>query len=146
VQDKIVIISGYFNPLHMGHVFYVKAAKELGSHLIVIINNDIQQKIKKGKVIMDEKERAYVVSALGHVDEVVISVDEDNTVCKTLEKLAKHYKGETIIFANGGDRESEKDIPETEVCKKYGIEMIFSVGGREKANSSSDINKKLGRE
>lgn len=143
---KVVIISGYFNPLHMGHIFYIKAAKALGDYLIVIINNDRQQKIKKNKIIMEEKERAYVVSAVGYVDEVVISIDDDNTVCKTLEKLAKHYKGSKLIFANGGDRESEKDIPETEICRKNNIEMIFSVGGREKANSSSDINKRLGLE
>jgi glycerol-3-phosphate cytidylyltransferase/D-beta-D-heptose 7-phosphate kinase/D-beta-D-heptose 1-phosphate adenosyltransferase len=145
-MKNIVIISGYFNPLHMGHVLYVKAAKKLGDHLVVIINNDQQQKLKKGKIIMEQDERAFVVEALGHVDEVIVSIDKDSSVVQTLKLIAEKYKDHKIIFANGGDRESEKDIPEDIVCKEYNIEMVFSVGGREKANSSSNINKRLGLE
>lgn len=130
----------------MGHIYYIKAAKELGDHLVVIINNDIQQRLKKGKIIMYEEERSYVVEAVGYVDEVIVAVDEDSSVTETIKLIAEKYKDYKIIFANGGDRRSEEDIPEARVCKEYNIEMKFAVGGEEKVNSSSDINKRLGLE
>lgn len=145
-MKRIVIISGYFNPIHIGHIKLIKAAKELGDHLIAVVNNDKQQLFKKGKIIMDENERVEIVKMICGVDEVVLSVDQDKTQCKTLAMLAKKYKGKKIIFANGGDRDSEKAIPETDVCKKNHIEMKFGVGGDDKPNSSSNINQRLGLE
>jgi len=112
----------------------------------VIVNNDKQQMIKKGKIIMSQEERKEVVGSIRYVDEVIISVDEDKTQCKTLEMLAEKYKDGEIIFANGGDRDSEKAIPETDICKKHNIAMKFGVGGTDKPNSSSNINKLLGIE
>ncbi len=141
-----VIVSGYFNPIHAGHVRMCEAAKALGDRLIVIVNNDAQQVMKKGKVIMSERERAEVVGALRCVDEVVLSVDQDRTVCQTLERIAKRAGETQYIFANGGDRESTAVVPETPVCEKYGVRMVFAVGGAEKLNSSHEINTRLGRE
>lgn len=143
---KVVIVSGFFNPLHGGHLDMIEAAALMGDKLIVIINNDAQQIIKKGKVILNEQNRARLIGALRVVDDAVISVDEDPTVIKTLQMIAIQHPGDELIFANGGDRDSEKVIPETEVCKNYNIQMVLGVGGTEKADSSTRINQANGHE
>jgi glycerol-3-phosphate cytidylyltransferase-like family protein len=123
----------------------IEAAAELGDKLIVVVNNDKQQIMKKGKIILNEQNRARLMNALKHVDEVMLSADvEDMGQRKTLEQIALRYPKDELIFANGGDRDSEKAIPETEVCRKYQIEMVFGVGGTEKADSSTRINQALG--
>jgi glycerol-3-phosphate cytidylyltransferase/D-beta-D-heptose 7-phosphate kinase/D-beta-D-heptose 1-phosphate adenosyltransferase len=141
---KIVIVSGFFNPLHGGHLDMIEAAAKLGDRLIVVVNNDVQQVMKKDKIILSEQNRTRLIRALRNVDEAVVAVDTDPTVIKTLEEIAEKYPGDTIVFANGGDRDSEKAIPETEVCRRYGIEMVFGVGGNNKADSSTRINQALG--
>lgn len=143
---KIGIVSGYFAPAHIGHVKMINSAKRKCDHLIVVINNNKQQIIKKGKVIIDEYERASFMTAIRGVDEVMLSCDSDKTVCATLEEIAKTHDGSDLIFFNGGDRQSITDIPETEVCNKYNIEMVFGCGGNTKANSSTNINKRRGIE
>jgi cytidyltransferase-like protein len=140
------MVSGYFNPIHIGHVRMLKAAKELGDKLIVIVNNDVQQKLKKGKIIMQEQERLEVVKAMRYVDEAMIAIDDDPTVLKSIEAIARRSMQYKLIFANGGDRKDPSLIPEVPVCEKYGITMEFGVGGNDKPNSSSNINKLLGRE
>jgi len=143
---KLIIVSGYFNPLHMGHIRLLESAKSIGDKVLVIINNDIQQIIKYGKIIMSETERMEVVKAMRYVDEVILSIDEDTTVSRTLENVINKYPRFKIIFANGGDRKSKADVPETSVCDRFGIEMRFDVGGTEKLNSSSNINRLRGIE
>lgn len=143
---KIVIESGFFNPLHGGHLDMIEAGAKLGDKLVVIVNNDTQQVMKKGKVILDEQNRHRLISALRDVDESFIAIDEDGSVIKSLEKVALAYPNDELIFANGGDRDSEKAIPEGDVCRKYNIEMIFGVGGVEKADSSTRINQALGHD
>src|SRR3990167_5645894 len=133
VQDmikKIVVVSGYFNPLHSGHIKYFQEAKKLGDKLLVIVNNDKQCQLK-GNIFMNEQERMEIIKSLKMVNDVILSIDVDESVCKTLEFLKPH------IFANGGDRFS-KDIPEYKLCKKMGIKMVFGVGGR-KTQSSSNL-------
>lgn len=105
---KVVIVSGYFNPLHGGHLDMIESAKEMGDKLIAVVNNDKQQMLKKGKIILDEKNRLRLMRALSDVNEVVLSVDEDPTQIKTLEMIAIQHPGDELIFANGGDRDSEK--------------------------------------
>jgi cytidyltransferase-like protein len=131
---KTVCVSGYFNPIHSGHISLFKKAKKLGDYLIVIINNDSQVKIKGTVPFMEAKERAEIIKNLRMVNKVIISIDKDKTVCKTLIKINPD------IFANGGDRKNPKDIPEQEVCDKLGIKMVFNVGGN-KTQSSSTIIK-----
>ena len=98
-KNKIrVAVSGYFDPIHIGHLEYLRMAKELGDSLVVIVNNNHQCKLKKGKHFMDENDRVEIVKALRFVDEVFLSVDKDRTVCKSLEEIKPD------IFANGGDR------------------------------------------
>src|SRR6476660_7232572 len=125
---KVVIVSGFFNPLHGGHLDMIEAARKLGDKLIVVVNNDKQQVLKKGKIILDEENRTRLMWALRDVDEVVLSVDEDPTVVKTLEVIAKHHPDDDLVFANGGDRDGERVVPETDVCKQYGIKMLFGIG------------------
>ena len=147
---KIVIESGYFNPLHGGHLDMIEAGNKMGDKLIMIVNNDKQQILKKGKVILDEENRCRLMRALRDIDEVVLSIDEDPTQVKTLEHLAKKYPDDELIFANGGDRDSEKAIPESEVTHKYGIELVFGVGtdirGHVKPDSSTRINQAMGHD
>jgi cytidyltransferase-like protein len=118
-----VAVSGYFDPIHVGHLEYLQLAKKLGDNLIVIINNNLQAELKKGSTFMDEKDRMEIVAALRCVDEVFLSIDTDKSVCKSLE----HIKPD--IFANGGDR-SLDEIPETAVMKKYNIKMVDGLGSK----------------
>lgn len=127
---KVVAVSGYFDPIHVGHLEYLKMAKSLGDKLVVIINSDYQAGLKKGKSFMAEQDRLEIIQALRCVDEVFLSIDKDKSVCKSLE----HLKPD--IFANGGDR-SLQEIPETAVMKKYNIEMVDGLG--EKIRSSSEV-------
>ena len=127
---KVVAISGYFDPIHVGHLEYINMAKKLGDKLVVIVNNNYQCELKKGKPFMDEKDRVTIVSNLKNVDEVFLSIDKDKTVCASLEKIKPD------IFANGGDRKNY-EIPESVVCKKYGITIIDGLG--DKIRSSSDL-------
>lgn len=145
---KRVIVSGYFNPLHGGHLDMIEAAGELGEHVIVIVNNDEQQLLKKGKIILDQDNRARLMNALKHVHEVVISVDKEPPVIETLKQIRSMYPEDEIIFANGGDRDGERAIPETEVCRELNIELVFGVGSHEvvKRDSSTRINQHTGHE
>lgn len=101
---KIAIVSGFFNPLHGGHLDMIEAAANLGEKLIVVVNNDVQQVMKKDKIILDEQNRMRLMSALRLVDEVVLSVDDDPGQSKTLRKLRDMYPNDELIFANGGDK------------------------------------------
>ena len=145
---KTIIVSGFFNPLHGGHLDMIEAARKMGDRLVVVVNNDDQQLIKKGKIILDQDNRTRLMRALRDVDEVYLSIDTEPPVINTLELLAKQYHGEQLVFANGGDRDSVTAIPETEVCEKYGIELVFGVGtgvrGLVKPDSSTRINHELG--
>ncbi|MDC3077129.1 adenylyltransferase/cytidyltransferase family protein [Flavobacteriales bacterium] len=127
---KTVAISGYFDPIHVGHLEYIKEARKLGDKLIVIVNNNHQCVLKKGKPFMDENDRVLITSSLKDVDDVFLSIDKDKTVCKSLEQIKPD------IFANGGDRKNY-EIPESTICKKYNIQIIDGLG--EKIRSSSDL-------
>lgn len=141
---KVVIVSGFFNPLHGGHLDMIEVAAKLGDRLIVVVNNDRQQVEKKGKVIIEEANRARLLRALRVVDEVMIAIDDDMTVIKSLEFIAQQYPDDELVFANGGDRDSINVVPETEVCNRYDVEMLFGVGGNSKKDSSTRINQALG--
>ena len=131
MNDKVVVaVSGYFDPMHVGHLEYLQLASKLGDKLIVIVNNNHQAELKKGEFFMHEKDRMEIVAALKCVDEVFLSIDTDKSVCKSLEIIKPD------IFANGGDR-SLNEIPETAVVKKYNIKMVDGLG--EKIRSSSDL-------
>ena len=137
-KNKIrVAVSGYFDPIHVGHLEYLRMAKELGDSLVVIVNNNYQCKLKKGKHFMDENDRVEIVKALRFVDEVFLSVDKDRTVCKSLEEIKPD------IFANGGDR-ATSEVPETPVCKKFNIKMVDGLGDKIRSSSSLTGLNELG--
>lgn len=144
-QRTAIILSGYFSPLHVGHLDMIEDAASRGDILIVIVNNNAQQIAKKGKLIVDESDRLRIVEALRDVDHAFVAVDDDRTVRASLEKVAADYADHRLVFANGGDRQPAF-VPEASVCEQFGIEMAFGVGGDNKADSSSRINVELGLE
>lgn len=148
---KRVIVSGYFNPLHGGHLDMIEAARLHGDYLIVVINNDKAQMIKKGKIILDEKNRMRLMRSLRLVDEVVLSIDEDLGQARTLREVRGMYPNDELIFCNGGDRDPNKHaLPENEMqaIKDCNITAVFGVGSHEveKRDSSSRINQETGHE
>ena len=125
---KVIAASGYFNPLHKGHVEYLEKAKSLGDKLVVIVNSDHQRALKGSKEFMSQEERMIIVKALRCVDEVVLSVDNDGTVCESLRLVKPH------IFAKGGDRFAS-EIPEAKVCDELGITMVDGLGNKIQSSS-----------
>ena len=128
-----VVVSGYFDPLHVGHLEYIQLSRKLGDKLIVILNNDDQALLKKPKIFMPMEERRKILLALQDVDEVYISIDDDESVCKSLQAVAPD------IFANGGDRHSGES-PETPICNELGIKLVDGLG--QKIQTSSKLIKK----
>ena len=139
-KPKAIIVSGYFNPLHKGHLELFEKAKASGDQLWVIVNSDHQRKLKGSKEFMDENERLIIVKAIGIVDKALISIDKDKTQCATLADLANKYSGEyELYFANGGDQNNDS-IPEIHVCIEKGIDLLEGLG--DKIQSSSWLLKK----
>lgn len=138
---RVVVISGFFNPIHCGHIDYIRAAASLGDKLVVIVNNDEQVRLKGTVPFMSEEDRLKIVSNIKGVNSAVISVDKDGTVCESVRaEYYRHYNDyffTSMAFANGGDRK-EGGIPEDILKDELGIGMIYNVGG-EKTESSSDL-------
>ena len=136
---KIVIVSGGFDPIHSGHISYLKSAKKLGDKLIVALNSDAWLQQKKDKFFMPFNERKIIIENLYFVDDVIgFEDDKFGSAINALESIKNLYPSSEIIFANGGDR-NKNNIPEMAVS---GIEFVFGVGGDNKRNSSSWILKK----
>ena len=135
MKPKAIIVSGYFNPIHKGHIEYFNKAKDMCDYLIVIVNNDNQRDLKGSKEFQQEDERVLIVSNIKSVDQVFLSIDEDLTVCATVihiyEQLHHFYQ---FAFANGGDQ-NNTSIPEVPVCLDLGILLVDGLG--EKIQSSS---------
>lgn len=131
----VVAVSGYFNPLHVGHLEMIHLAKKLGDKLVVIINNDKQVALKGRVPFMPEKDRIQIIKALRDVDQVVLAIDDyrfpdgEIPVIKTLAKLKPD------VFANGGDRHNLKNVPEYPICKKLGIKIVDGLGKKIRASS-----------
>ena len=139
-KELIVAVSGYFDPLHVGHLEYFKLAKQLGDKLYVIVNNDVQAVLKKQTSFMNENDRLEIIRSLSIVDNAILSIDQDKSVSKTLEKIYfEHNKNYELFFSNGGDQNNET-ILESKICKKLGINLIEGMG--EKIQSSSWLLKK----
>lgn len=139
-MKKVVITSGYYNPAHIGHIRLMKAAKEIGDFLVVIVNNDEQVKIKGSAPFMPQEERIEIIKSIRHVDEVFLSIDKTGRQDESLAFLAEKYKGNEIIFAKGGD--STMQNIEKDTCEKFGIKIALNVGGG-KIQSSSWLLRKF---
>ena len=141
MKKKAIIVSGYFNPIHKGHLEYFNNAKALCNELFVIVNNDHQRELKGSKEFQKEDERMILVSNIKAVDKAILSVDKDRTVCATLQMIAEKYGSEfELAFANGGDQNNDT-IPERPICEKFGIVLIDGLG--DKIQSSSWLLKKF---
>ena len=139
-KPKAIIVSGYFNPLHKGHLELFEKAKAAGDQLWVIVNSDFQRGLKGSKEFMDQDERHLIVSAIGIIDKAIVSIDKDKTQCATLADLADKFSSEyELYFANGGDQNNES-IPEVPVCREKGIGLLEGLG--DKIQSSSWLLKK----
>jgi len=139
MKKKAIIVSGYFNPIHKGHLEYFNNAKELGDELFVIVNSDLQRGLKGSKEFQKEAERLFIVQNIKAVDKAIISVDKDRTVCASIRTIFETYGQEYDLgFANGGDQDNSS-IPEAPICKELGIKLIDGLG--DKIQSSSWLLK-----
>lgn len=144
-EKKVIVVSGGFDPVHIGHVRMFQEAKKLGDELVVILNNDHWLQKKKGGAFMSQAERKEILEAIKGVDRVVFTKHPQNpsdmSVCLELREIQPH------IFANGGDRKPDGDpVPEVALCEELGIEMIYNVGHGGKVQSSSWLLKKHSEE
>jgi len=142
---KIAIVSGYFNPLHVGHLDYLQAARKLADKLLVIVNNDYQVTLKGSTPFMKEEDRVRIVKSLKGVDGVYLSTDKDESVLGTLKHVLVRNQANGrnhFMFCNGGDR-SETNTPEERLCSSnsYQLTSIYNVGGEKRQSSSSIITK-----
>jgi len=148
-KHKLVVISGGFDPLHKGHIHYISAAKTLAGrfgHLLVGLNSDEWLRRKKGSEFLGFEDRNCIVTALGDVDWCWMFDDSDDTaidiIKQGMEMAELSFPDHEVVFANGGDRSSASETPESDFCKQNGIECFYGVGGTDKVNSSSWILKK----
>lgn len=139
-MKRAIIVSGYFNPIHKGHIEYFQNAKSNGDELFVIVNNDFQRELKGSKEFQDENERFFIVENLRVVDRCILSIDKDRTVIETIKLIYNEFgKDYQLAFANGGDQNNDT-IPERPICEELGIELIDGLG--DKIQSSSWLLKK----
>ena len=140
-SKTLVIASGYFNPVHKGHIEYLTRSKALGDKLFVIVNNDKQREMKGSKEFMNEDERKLVIETLKPVDWAVVAIERNTRlVDKSIQMIYELYKDEfdNFIFTNGGDQ-TEHTIAEGDMCRKLGVKMVFGLG--DKIQSSSWLLK-----
>ncbi len=139
-MNKAIIVSGYFNPIHKGHIEYFQNAKTNGVDLFVIVNSDYQRALKGSKEFQDEKERIFIVENLRLVDKCFLSIDKDRTVVESIKMIFNEFGNKyQLAFANGGDQNNDT-IPERAICEELGIELIDGLG--DKIQSSSWLLKK----
>ena len=140
-KQKAIIVSGYFNPIHKGHLEYFNNAKAIAEKLFVIVNNDHQRELKGSREFQDEKERMIIVSNIKAVDKAILSIDTDRTVRETIKVIAQQFGSDfDLAFANGGDQNNDT-IPEKPVCDQMNVALIDGLG--DKIQSSSWLIKKL---
>ncbi len=150
MSEFVVMASGYFDPIHVGHIEYLKLAKEIANKhngkLVVILNNDQQCILKKGKPFMIAREKKIILEALECVDEVFDSIDNEKfigedgvkhvPIINSIRAIVEKNSGCKIIFAKGGDR-FDGEVPETAVCRELGIDIVDGLGN--KIQASSDL-------
>jgi D-beta-D-heptose 7-phosphate kinase/D-beta-D-heptose 1-phosphate adenosyltransferase len=135
MKKKAIIVSGYFNPIHKGHLEYFNNAKRMADELFVIVNSDVQRALKGSKEFQKEEERLFIVQNIKAVDKAIIAIDTDRTVCASIQAIFETYGQEYELgFANGGDQDNNS-IPEAPICIQLKIKLIDGLG--DKIQSSS---------
>ena len=135
MKKKLLIVSGYFNPIHKGHLEYFNNAKEIADELFVIVNSDEQRALKGSKEFQKEAERLFIVQNIKAVDKAMISIDQDRTVCASIRSVFEKYGDSYQIgFANGGDQDNHS-IPEAPICQELHIELIDGLGAKIQSSS-----------
>ena len=138
-MNDIVLISGWFDPIHSGHLTLIQEASKFGN-VVVLLNSDKWLRNKKGKEFLPYAEREIIMGSIKKVIDVISFDDSDTTCINGIKKAISKYPNHKIKFANGGDRNIES-TPETEFCKKNNVESLWNIGGNYKKNSSSSILK-----
>ena len=135
MKPKAIIVSGYFNPVHKGHIDYFQNAKANGDKLFVIVNSDLQRSLKGSKEFQDENERVFIVESLRIVDKCFLSIDIDRTVVESIKMIFNQFGNEyQLAFANGGDQKNNT-IPERQICEELGIKLIDGLGVKIQSSS-----------
>ena len=135
MKPKAIIVSGYFNPIHKGHIEYFQNAKSIGAELFVVVNSDFQRELKGSKEFQDEKERMIIVQNLKLVDKCFLSIDRDRTVNESIKMIFNEFGSNyQLAFANGGDQNNDT-IPEREICEELGIELLDGLGAKVQSSS-----------
>ena len=135
MKPKAIIVSGYFNPIHKGHIEYFQNAKAKGDKLFVIVNSDFQRALKGSKEFQDENERVFIVENLKLVDKCFRSIDTDRTVVESIRMIYNQFGKEYhLAFANGGDQNNDT-IPERPICEELGIDLIDGLGNKIQSSS-----------
>jgi glycerol-3-phosphate cytidylyltransferase/D-beta-D-heptose 7-phosphate kinase/D-beta-D-heptose 1-phosphate adenosyltransferase len=143
--SRASIVSGYFNPFHHGHLDLFEQARQRTGYLVVIVNNDAQQLLKKGRIIQPADVRVRIVAALRAVDDVVLALEDGPGIDETFDEIRRLYPGTRLEFCNGGDRSLARSLPdaEREAARRNDIELVYGVGGESKADSSTRIQADL---
>jgi cytidyltransferase-like protein len=135
MKKKAIIVSGYFNPIHKGHIEYFNAAKKVGDVLFVIVNNDCQRELKASKEFQTQEERLFIVENIKATDKVFLAIDDDRTVCETIRYIHKNESQQyDLVFANGGDQ-NNTSIPEVPTCMELNIELLDGLGTKIQSSS-----------
>ena len=135
MKRKAIIVSGYFNPIHKGHIEYFQNAKSNGDELFVVVNNDFQRALKESKEFQDENERIIIVQNLKLVNKCFLSIDRDRTVIESIKLIFNEFGSKyQLAFANGGDQNNDT-IPERQICEELGIELIDGLGSKIQSSS-----------
>ena len=134
-MKKAIIVSGYFNPLHKGHIELFEISKQLCDMLIVIVNSDLQRYLKGNKEFQLEEERLEIIKSIRYVDWATIQIDTDKTQNESIKEIYSIYKDtHKLEFANGGDQ-NNNTIPEADICRELGIELIEGLGNKIQSSS-----------
>ena len=135
MKPKAIIVSGYFNPIHKGHIEYFQNARANGDELFVIVNSDFQRALKGSKEFQDENERFFLVESIRLVNKCFLSIDRDRTVVESIKMIFDQFGNQyQLAFANGGDQNNDT-IPERPICEELGIELIDGLGGKIQSSS-----------
>jgi len=147
IRDKMkkkydyALVSGGFDPVHIGHLKMFKDANKLAKKVIVLLNNDDWLIKKKGKPFMSQEQRKEILEEFKSVSKVIIQKSSEKSSSLAIKEFAAQHPNQSICYCNGGDRSNIKNIRETVICKKLNISLEFGVGGKEKIESSSELTK-----